>query len=80
MIALAGRLFYLQVAAAPKYKIAALEIQSRNIVTPAIRGMILDSSGKPLAVNQVGLVITVDRSKIDNLKDKGEAVLRKLAK
>jgi methionine--tRNA ligase beta chain len=70
----------LQVAAAPKYKTAALEIQSRNIVTPAIRGMILDSSGKPLAVNQVGLVITVDRSKIDGLKDKGESVLRKLAK
>ena len=46
-MALAGRLFYLQVAAAPKYKTAALEIQSRNIVTPAIRGMILDSSGKP---------------------------------
>ena len=80
MIALAGRLFYLQVAAAPKYKTAALEIQSRNIVTPAIRGMILDSSGKPLAVNQVGLVITVDRSKIDSLEDKGESVLRKLAK
>jgi len=80
MIALAGRLFYLQVAAAPKYKTAALEIQSRNIVTPAIRGMILDSSGKPLAVNQVGLVITVDRSKIDGLEDKGESVLRKLAK
>ena len=80
MIALSGRLFYLQVAAAPKYKTAALEIQSRNIVTPAIRGMILDSSGKPLAVNQVGLVITVDRSKIDGLKDKGESVLRKLAR
>ncbi|MCX6425174.1 MAG: penicillin-binding transpeptidase domain-containing protein [Actinobacteria bacterium] len=80
MIALAGRLFYLQVAAEPKYKTAALEIQSRNIVTPAIRGMILDSSGKPLAVNQVGLVITVDRSKIDGLEDKGESVLRKLAK
>ena len=79
-MALAGRLFYLQVAAAPKYKTAALEIQSRNIVTPAIRGMILDSSGKPLAVNQVGLVITVDRSKIDRLPDKGESVLRKLAK
>jgi penicillin-binding protein 2 len=80
LMALAGRLFYLQVAAAPKYKTAALEIQSRNIVTPAIRGMILDSSGKPLAVNQVGLVITVDRSKIDRLPDKGESVLRKLAK
>lgn len=80
LIALAGRLFYLQVAAAPKYKTAALEIQSRNIVTPAIRGMILDSSGNPLAVNQVGLVITVDRSKIDGLEDRGESVLRKLAK
>lgn len=80
ILALAGRLFYLQVAAAPKYKTAALEIQSRNIVSPAVRGMILDSTGKPFAVNQVGLIITVDRSKIDSLKDNGESVLQKLAK
>ena len=79
MVALLGRLFYLQVAAAPKYKDAALSIQSRDVVTPATRGLIVDSSGVPLALNKVGVAITVDRTKIDKQDDKGEAVLRSLA-
>jgi penicillin-binding protein 2 len=79
MVALLGRLFYLQVAAGPKYKDAALSIQSRDVVTPATRGLIVDSSGVPLALNKVGVAITVDRTKIDKQEDKGEAVLRSLA-
>ena len=79
MVALLGRLFYLQVAAAPRYKDAALSIQSRDVVTPATRGLIVDSSGVPLALNKVGVAITVDRTKIDKQGDKGEAVLRSLA-
>ena len=78
MVALLGRLFYLQVAAGPVYKDAALSIQSRDVVTPANRGLIVDSSGVPLALNRVGLAITVDRAKIDRLPDKGEAVIRNL--
>jgi penicillin-binding protein 2 len=80
MAALFGRLFYLQVAATEKYQDAALEIQSRNVVTPATRGMILDSSGKPLAINRVGLVVAVDRSLLDNEEDFGAASLRATAK
>ena len=79
MLALLGRLFYLQVAAGPKYKDAALSIQSRDVVTPATRGLIVDSSGVPLALNKVGVAITVDRTKIDRQEDKGDAVLRSLA-
>jgi penicillin-binding protein 2 len=79
MVALLGRLFYLQVAAAPRYKDAALSIQSRDVVTPATRGLIVDSSGVPLALNKVGVAITVDRTKIDKQDDKGEVVLRSLA-
>ena len=79
MLALLGRLFYLQVAAAPKYKDAALSIQSRDVVTPATRGLIVDSSGVPLALNKVGVAITVDRTKIDKQEDKGEKVLKSLA-
>jgi penicillin-binding protein 2 len=75
MIALLGRLFYLQVAAAPKYKDAALSIQSRDVINPAIRGLIVDSSGVPLALNRVGLAITVDRITIDKQSDKGASVL-----
>lgn len=78
MLALFGRLFYLQVAAGPIYRDAALSIQSRDVVTPANRGFIVDSSGVPLALNKVGLAITVDRTKIDKLPGKGEAVIRDL--
>ena len=78
MVALLGRLFFLQVAAGPIYKDAALSIQSRDVVTPANRGFIVDSAGVPLAVNRVGLAITVDRTKIDKLPDKGEGVIRDL--
>ena len=80
MVALLGRLFYLQVAAGPKYRDAALSIQSRDVVTPANRGLIVDSSGVPLALNKVGLAVTVDRTTIDKLPDKGDKVLHDLVK
>ncbi len=79
LVGLLGRLFYLQVAAGPKYRDAALSIQSRDVVTPATRGLIVDSSGVPLALNRVGIAVTVDRTKIDRQPDKGVAVLRSLA-
>ena len=79
MFALMGRLFYLQVAAGPTYKDAALSIQSRDVVTPATRGLIVDSSGVPLALNKVGLAVTVDRTKIDKQPDKGVAVLQNVS-
>lgn len=78
MVALFGRLFYLQVAAGPKYRDAALSIQSRDVVTPSNRGFIVDSSGVPLALNKVGLAVTVDRTKIDALPDQGAAVIHNL--
>ena len=79
MIALMGRLFYLQVAAAPRYKDAALSIQSRDVINPAVRGLIVDSSGVPLALNRVGLAITVDRIALDKQPDKGASVLVKVS-
>ena len=80
MIALFGRLFYLQIGAGDKYRDAALSIQSRDIITPAIRGLIVDSAGVPLALNRVGLAVTVDRSIVDRQSDKGELVLRRVAR
>jgi penicillin-binding protein 2 len=79
LVSLLGRLFYLQVAAAPTYKSAALSIQSRDVVSPATRGLIVDSSGVPLALNKVGLAVTVDRTTIDKQEDKGVAVLKDLS-
>ena len=61
MISLIGRLFYLQIADGPRYKQAALDIQSRDIVTPALRGLIVDSEGNLLAMNKAGLMVTADQ-------------------
>ncbi|MBU6352906.1 MAG: hypothetical protein KJS67_02580, partial [Actinomycetales bacterium] len=80
MIALIGRLFYLQVADGPRYQQAALDIQSRDIVTPALRGLIVDSEGTPLATNKAGLMVTADRSLLDKTSDKGVEVLTRVAK
>jgi penicillin-binding protein 2 len=79
MMALFGRLFYLQVAAGPKYKDAALSIQSRDVVSPANRGLIVDGYGVPLAMNKAGLAITIDRIAIDKLEDQGVAVMKRLS-
>ncbi len=70
MLALAGRLFYLQVADGLTYQDAALSIQSRDVVNPAIRGAIVDSSGIPLVMDRPGLVISADRSTLDKCQIK----------
>jgi penicillin-binding protein 2 len=79
MLALVGRLFYLQVADGPRYQEAALDIQSRDIVTPALRGLIVDNEGRPMAINKAGLMVTADRSVLDKQGDKGAAVLSRVA-
>ncbi|MGA1278706.1 MAG: penicillin-binding protein 2 [Candidatus Nanopelagicaceae bacterium] len=79
MIALLGRLYYMQVIDGERYREAALSVQSRDIVTPANRGLIVDSTGVPMAINRAGLEVTVDRSVIDRLPDQGSSVLRRLA-
>jgi penicillin-binding protein 2 len=79
MIALVGRLFYLQVADGPRYQEAALDIQSRDIVTPALRGLIVDNEGNPIAINKAGLMVTADRSILDKQSDKGRTVLARVA-
>jgi penicillin-binding protein 2 len=80
LVALFGRLFYLQVAAGPKYRDAALSIQSRDVVAPATRGLIVDGYGVPLAMNKAGLAISIDRIAIDKLEDKGVDMMKRLAK
>ena len=79
MLALIGRLFYLQVANTSVYQSAALSIQSRDIVSPALRGAITDDEGLPLAMDRPGLSITVDRSIVDKQPDKGVAVLTRVS-
>lgn len=80
VIALMGRLYYMQIAAGPKYQAAALDNQSRDVITPAARGMILDDQGVPLAMNRTGLVVSVDHVALMKAKDGGKEMLTRLAK
>ena len=80
LFALFGRLFYLQVLDSGRYKEAAISIQSRDIVTPAIRGAITDINGSPLVVDLPGLVVFIDRSALDKQPDKGLTVLTRTAR
>jgi penicillin-binding protein 2 len=75
MFALFGRLFYLQVLASDKYQDAAISIQSRDVVTPAVRGAITDINGTPMVVDLPGLVVSINRTVIDQQFDKGTTVL-----
>ena len=78
MAAMLGRLFYLQVASSSKYQNAALSIQSRDVITPEVRGAIVDDMGVPMTMDRPGMVISVDRSVLDKMPDKGVAVLQRV--
>jgi penicillin-binding protein 2 len=79
MLALFGRLFYLQVLESDKYQDAAISIQSRDVVTPAVRGAITDINGTPMVVDLPGLVVSINRIEIDEQADKGVKVLAQVA-
>ncbi|WP_420855890.1 penicillin-binding protein 2 [Thermoactinospora rubra] len=75
LVALGVRLWQVQVVQGEEFVSAAAETRTRNVVVPAVRGQILDSSGVPLVRNRTALVVSVDRNQA--LKDPG--VLRRLA-
>jgi len=79
LFALFGRLFYLQVLDSDRYQDAAISIQSRDIVTPAVRGAITDINGSPLVVDLPGLVLFADRTNLDRQADKGVSILSRVA-
>jgi penicillin-binding protein 2 len=79
LVALGGRLWFLQVLDSQRYRKAAENNRVRQVVTPATRGMILDDMGRALVRNRTSLVISVDRSVTDRQRDSGKAVLTRLA-
>src|SRR4051794_21988129 len=79
LLTLVGRLWYLQVLAGDTYAKAASNLSTRDIVTAATRGQILDDTGLRLARNQTALVVTVDRIALQRQRDHGDAVLKRLA-
>ena len=80
MLTLFTRLFFLQVVNGDQYQKAAANNRTREVVTPAVRGLILDSQGRVLAGNRTTIVVSVDRSVIKKQKDRGQGVITRLAK
>ena len=79
LIALAGRLWYVQVAKGSDYASLARQEQVRTIVVPPVRGQILDDTGRALVANRPSLVVTVNKTVLASQADGGRAELRRLA-
>ena len=80
LVVLGGRLWYLQVLNTTQYKQLAQVNQTRNIVVPAVRGMITTDTGSPLVRNETEMVVSVDMMDLSqHTSDDGRAVLAKLA-
>ncbi|SNT47987.1 penicillin-binding protein 2 [Actinomadura meyerae] len=79
LLVLVGRMWTLQVLESEHYRGIAAQNRTRDIVVPAVRGMIMDVRGKPLVRNRSALVVSVDRTTLSRQKDGGEAVLKRLA-
>ena len=80
LASLGGRLWYLQVMTGVSYASAAAQDQTRTVIVPSVRGMILDDVGTPLVSNHTALVVSVNRVLVAQQPDGGIAVLHRLAK
>lgn len=77
---LVARSFYLQVVTGETYVEAAQDNTEREVVEPAVRGLILDQAGRPLVANRTTVVVTVDRMTLAKEKDDGAGVIERLSK
>ena len=76
---LTARLFYLQLVVGEEYAAQAASNTTREVITPAVRGLILDQRGRPLVANRTSLVVSIDRTALAREDDDGTAVLQRLA-
>ncbi|HEX3003917.1 MAG TPA: hypothetical protein VHO27_06885, partial [Angustibacter sp.] len=79
MVTLVARLFTVQVVGADGYRAAAATNREREIITPAVRGLVLDDRGRPLISNRSALVVSVSRTQLLDSDDEGRALLHRLA-
>jgi penicillin-binding protein 2 len=79
LLTLVARLFTVQVVGADGYRAAAATNREREIVTPAVRGLVLDDQGRPLVSNRSALVVSVSRTTLLDSEDDGRALLTRLA-
>jgi len=77
---LLSRLFYLQVMEGDEYRSAAVNNTVREVVEPAVRGLILDQAGRPLVSNRTSIVVTIDRQELKQQAKDGDEVIARLAK
>ena len=76
---LGGRLWFLQIRNGDEYAKEASGNHVQQVVSPAVRGSILDARGVPIADNETRLVVSASRTDLLKMKDDGKAVLTKLA-
>ncbi|MEU4212250.1 penicillin-binding protein 2 [Streptomyces sp. NPDC026206] len=79
LFTLGGRLWYLQIRNGDQYTAEAADNHVQRVVAPATRGSILDARGVPLADNETRLVVSANRTDLMKMKDRGRAVLTRLA-
>jgi penicillin-binding protein 2 len=76
--ALFARLWYLQVMAAPQYKVEAQANRVRTVTEEAPRGRILDAKGRVIVDNRTSRVVTVDPVELKAVAEQ-EALMLHLA-
>jgi penicillin-binding protein 2 len=79
LLTLGGRLWFLQIRNGEQYDQKAASNHIQQVVTPAVRGAILDDRGVPLADNETKLVVSASRTDLLKQSDDGTAVLTRLA-
>ncbi len=79
VLTLIVRLYVIQIVSGSAYREAAAANTVREIVNPAVRGLILDQAGRPLVSNRTSLVVTVDRVTLQREKDKGVGAIDRLS-
>jgi penicillin-binding protein 2 len=78
-ITLFGRLGQVQLTQHADYTAAAAKLNTRVIVVPAVRGRILDRTGRPLADNTSLTVVTLERRAVAESEDGARALLTRVA-
>src|SRR2546421_4326568 len=79
LIALGGRLWYLQVMNNTAFTKLAAANQTRSVIVPAVRGQILDDVGNRLVTNKTALVVSVDMMNLSQQPGGPAPVLHRLA-
>lgn len=79
MGALLGRLGQVQLGQHDDFLRAAETVNTRVIIEPAVRGRILDRSGKPLVDNTSEAVVTVERAVLLDAPDGGRDLVERVA-